>query len=131
MIFPSNRVRIMVATKPIELRKGHDNRAVIASLTKTCKMNAVDPQAWLARTRPPSPAPSPSDISKTRPMVGCNGIAPQRCHRHTAYVCPFKLPREVKRLSCALGASGFAKGRADGAIAAIAAVLYEYLGVPA
>ena len=25
MIFPSNRVRIMVATKPIDFRKGHDS----------------------------------------------------------------------------------------------------------
>ncbi len=24
MIFPSNRVRIMVATKPVDFRKGHD-----------------------------------------------------------------------------------------------------------
>lgn len=27
MIFPSNRVRIMVATKPIDFRKGHDSLA--------------------------------------------------------------------------------------------------------
>lgn len=29
MIFPSNRMRIMVATKPIEFRKGHDNPAAL------------------------------------------------------------------------------------------------------
>jgi len=29
MIFPSNRVRIMVATKPIDFRKGHDSLAAI------------------------------------------------------------------------------------------------------
>lgn len=31
MIFPSNRVRIMVATKPVDFRKGHDG---LASLVK-------------------------------------------------------------------------------------------------
>lgn len=29
MIFPSNRVRIMVATKPIDRRKGHDGLAAM------------------------------------------------------------------------------------------------------
>lgn len=29
MIFPSNRVRIVVATKPIDLRKGHDGLAAL------------------------------------------------------------------------------------------------------
>jgi transposase len=29
VIFPSNRVRIMVATKPIDLRKGHDGLAAL------------------------------------------------------------------------------------------------------
>ena len=29
MIFPSNRVRIMVATKPIDFRKGHDSLSVL------------------------------------------------------------------------------------------------------
>jgi transposase len=29
MIFPSNRVRIMVATKPIDFRKGHDSLAAM------------------------------------------------------------------------------------------------------
>lgn len=29
MIFPSNRVRIMVATKPIDSRKGHDSLAAM------------------------------------------------------------------------------------------------------
>ena len=29
MIFPSNRVRIMVATKPIDFRKGHDRLAAL------------------------------------------------------------------------------------------------------
>ena len=30
MIFPSNRVRIMVATKPVDFRKGHDGLASMA-----------------------------------------------------------------------------------------------------
>mgnify|MGYP002716884466 CR=1 FL=1 len=29
MMFPSNRVRIMVATKPIDFRKGHDSLAAL------------------------------------------------------------------------------------------------------
>ncbi|NJR20120.1 MAG: transposase domain-containing protein, partial [Hyphomonadaceae bacterium] len=29
---------------------GAENWAVIASLIETCKLNAVDPQAWLAKT---------------------------------------------------------------------------------
>ena len=29
---------------------GAENWAVIASLIETCKMNAIDPQAWLAST---------------------------------------------------------------------------------
>lgn len=29
MIFPSNRARIMVATKPIDFRKGHDSQAAM------------------------------------------------------------------------------------------------------
>lgn len=29
MIFPSNRVRVMVATKPIDFRKGHDSLAAV------------------------------------------------------------------------------------------------------
>ena len=29
MIFPSNRVRIMVATKPVDFRKGHDGLAAV------------------------------------------------------------------------------------------------------
>ena len=29
MIFPSNRVRILVATKPIDFRKGHDSLAAM------------------------------------------------------------------------------------------------------
>jgi transposase len=31
VIFPSNRVRIMVATKPIDFRKGHDGLAALVS----------------------------------------------------------------------------------------------------
>ena len=31
MIFPSNRVRIMVATKAIDFRKGHDSLAALPS----------------------------------------------------------------------------------------------------
>lgn len=31
MIFPSNRVRILVATKPIDFRKGHDGLAALVS----------------------------------------------------------------------------------------------------
>lgn len=31
MMFPSNRVRIMVATKPIDFRKGHDGLAAMVS----------------------------------------------------------------------------------------------------
>ncbi len=34
---------------------GGDHWAVIASLIETCKLNAVDPQAWLADTCPASP----------------------------------------------------------------------------
>ncbi|TDQ14852.1 IS66 Orf2 like protein [Phyllobacterium brassicacearum] len=29
MIFPSNRVRIMVATEPVDFRKGHDGLAAL------------------------------------------------------------------------------------------------------
>jgi len=29
MILPSNRVRIMVATKPVDFRKGHDGLAAL------------------------------------------------------------------------------------------------------
>lgn len=29
MIFPSNRVRTMVATKPVDFRKGHDGLAAL------------------------------------------------------------------------------------------------------
>ncbi len=29
MIFPSNRVRILVATKPVDFRKGHDGLAAL------------------------------------------------------------------------------------------------------
>lgn len=29
MIFPSNRVRIMIATKPVDFRKGHDGLAAL------------------------------------------------------------------------------------------------------
>ena len=29
MIFPSNRVRIMVATKPVDFRKGHNGLAAL------------------------------------------------------------------------------------------------------
>lgn len=31
MMFPSNRVRIMVAAKPIDFRKGHDGLAALVS----------------------------------------------------------------------------------------------------
>ena len=31
MMFPSNRVRIMVATKPVDFRKGHDGLAALVS----------------------------------------------------------------------------------------------------
>jgi transposase len=31
MIFPSNRLRIMVATRPIDFRKGHDGLAALVS----------------------------------------------------------------------------------------------------
>lgn len=31
MIFPSNRVRILVATRPIDFRKGHDGLAALVS----------------------------------------------------------------------------------------------------
>lgn len=31
MIFPSNRVRILVATKPIDFRKGHDGLSAMVS----------------------------------------------------------------------------------------------------
>ena len=31
MIFPSNRVRILVATTPVDFRKGHDGLAAMAS----------------------------------------------------------------------------------------------------
>ncbi len=31
MIFPSNRVRIMVATKPVDFRKGNDGLAALVA----------------------------------------------------------------------------------------------------
>lgn len=31
MIFPSNRVRIVIATKPVDFRKGHDGLAVLVN----------------------------------------------------------------------------------------------------
>ena len=35
MMFPSNRVRIMVATKPVDFRKGHDSLcALVASMLR-------------------------------------------------------------------------------------------------
>ncbi len=36
MIFPSNRVRIMVATKAIDFRKGHDVLAALVAITSRC-----------------------------------------------------------------------------------------------
>jgi len=43
MIFPSNRVRIMVATKPVDFRKGHDG---LAALVK-------NEQSWLGKSAQP------------------------------------------------------------------------------
>ncbi len=35
MIFPSNRVRIMVATKPVDFRQGHDGLAALVKNPKS------------------------------------------------------------------------------------------------
>ena len=32
MIFPSNQVRIVVATKPVDFRKDHDGQAALVSM---------------------------------------------------------------------------------------------------
>jgi len=48
-------IRPIALNRKNALFAGHDagaeNRALIASLIETCKLNAVDPQAWLAATR--------------------------------------------------------------------------------
>ena len=47
MIFPSNRVRVMVATKPIDFHKGHDSLSALVKnelrkdpFTGTCLTSA-------------------------------------------------------------------------------------------
>ena len=50
----SERLRPIALNRKNALFAGHDagaeNWAVIASLIETCKMNAIDPHAWLAST---------------------------------------------------------------------------------
>lgn len=53
MIFPSNRVRILVATKPVDFRKGHDG---LAALVKTELRKA--------------PLPGPSSCSAQSGRIG-------------------------------------------------------------
>ena len=47
-------IRPIALNRKNALFAGHDagaeNRAIIASLIETCKMNGVDPHAWLANT---------------------------------------------------------------------------------
>ncbi|SPZ49536.1 IS66 Orf2 family protein [Agrobacterium tumefaciens] len=43
MIFPSNRVRIMLATKPVDFRKGHDGLTALVktNCTRTVYRNSL------------------------------------------------------------------------------------------
>jgi len=45
MIFPSNRVRIMVATKPVDFRKGHDGLAALQR-ARDKELRRVDSDAY-------------------------------------------------------------------------------------
>ena len=54
MIFPSNRVRIVVATKPADFRKGRDG--LVASVKNTLRCDTIRPRnvgrlrEWLRTT---------------------------------------------------------------------------------
>jgi transposase len=48
MIFPSNRVRIMVATKPVDIRKCHDGLAALVK-NKLHKDPLREPSLFLLR----------------------------------------------------------------------------------
>ncbi len=50
MIGPTGVVRVMVATKPVDFRKGAEGLAALVreTMKETCKLNGVDPNAYLA-----------------------------------------------------------------------------------
>ena len=54
MIFPSNRVRIVVATKPVDFRKGHNG--LVAHVKNALRRDAIRPRnvaqlrEWLRTT---------------------------------------------------------------------------------
>ncbi len=56
MIFPSNRVRIMIATKPVDFRKGHDGLIALGAAAR----HPVSPSA----TRPGVAVSTPSRSCK-------------------------------------------------------------------
>jgi len=49
MIFPSNRVRIMVATKPIDFRKGHDGLPALVS--SALRKDPITGTVFVSRSR--------------------------------------------------------------------------------
>lgn len=47
MIFPSNRVRVLVATQPVDFRKGHDGLcALVASTLRKDPYTALPQSVW-------------------------------------------------------------------------------------
>lgn len=82
--------RPIVLNRKNALFAGHDaraqNRAMLASLIETCKLNAVDPQAWL------TPRFRPSSTNTNNPgSTNCHpGIPKQTCEQDKAYTisCP-------------------------------------------
>lgn len=64
MIFPSNRVRIMVASKPVDFRKGHDGLAALVKneLRKDAVIGRMRIEgALFLSTAPAVPAPRPCE----------------------------------------------------------------------
>ena len=75
----------MALNRKNALFAGHDtgaeNWAVIASLIETCKMNGIDPQAWLTATL----TASSKAISRARSTTCSRGTTTPTCERNTAY----------------------------------------------
>lgn len=78
MIFPSNRVRIMVATKPVDFRKGHNG---LAALVK----NELRKDPFTGTVRLPVAQGGPAEAHLLGRHRYCDGLqAPGGKHIHLA-----------------------------------------------
>ena len=80
MMFPSNRVRIVVATKPVDFRKSHDGLAVL--IKNELRKNArIACRQWMAVVRAENDAVDPPASRPAKPRNTNRGSLPKHLPR--------------------------------------------------